>query len=355
MITNAHSNIISLSCLQAAGFGARLVQAGMEILLPGGQRLLTARLVNGMYRVIWNDLVMAKDFILDYWTHDHQSTPAEIDVSTIMLTVHETIELLHKRFGHTTLKRIKHLVNAGYLSAETTFSPLNDHVCDSCKRCKSTRSSFRHDFPQCHYSLERLHMDVQGPFRAPSLVNHDYIVGFIDAYSRMSFTYYVEHKSEVYDVLVNDYNPNVIKYMQERRTPLTCSPVTIVSDNGEFKSTRVKELLAQCGICQLFTCTYTPEHNRLIERLWHMMHTTTSTMMNEKRVKIELWEETHKTANYLYNRIPPTTVSSHGLMSPYQLIYGGSPPSLSHTRMFGSKAFIHKADSEMTKGFEPKA
>ena len=105
----------------------------------------------------------------------------------------------------------------------------------------------------------------------------------------------------------------------------------------------------------LFTCPYTPEHNGLIERLWRTLHTMASTMMNEKNVKTELWEEAHKTANYLYNRIPPTTVSSHGLMSPYQLFHGGSPPSLSHIRMFGSKAFIHKADGEMRKGFEPKA
>jgi len=190
-------------------------------------------------------------------------------------------------------------------------------------------------------------MDVQGPFRVPSLNDHEYIVGFIDAYSRMSFTYYVKHKSAVYDVFVNEfYSNNVIKYMQERRAPLTCSPAAI-------ESTHVKGFLTQHGIRQMFTCT---EHNGLIERLWRTLHTTmTSTMMNEKRVKTELWEEAHKTANYLYNRIPPTTVSSHGLMSPYQLFYGGSPPSLSNICIIERKAFIHKAASEMTKGFEPKA
>ena len=87
---------------------------------------------------------------------------------------------------------------------------MNDHVFDSCKRCKSTRSSFTHQFPECHYPLERVHMDVQGPFRVTSLTGHDYIVGFIDAYSRMSFRYYVKHKSDVYDILVKEFYPNVI-------------------------------------------------------------------------------------------------------------------------------------------------
>jgi len=139
-VPSAHSNIISLSCLQAAGFGARLVQGGMDVLLPGGQRLLTARLVHGLYHIEWNDMIKAKDYILDYWTCTHTPQPANINVSTIMLTVHETLELLHKRLGHISMERIKHLVNAGYLSSETTISPHNDHVCDTCKLCKSTRS-----------------------------------------------------------------------------------------------------------------------------------------------------------------------------------------------------------------------
>jgi len=80
-----------------------------------------------------------------------------------------------------------------------------------------------------------------------------------------------------------------------------------------------------------------------------------STMLNEKRVQPDLWEEAHRTANYLYDRIPTTTVSSYELISPYQLFYGGQPPNLSHIRMFGSKAFLHKSDSEMSKGFDPKA
>jgi hypothetical protein len=50
-VANAHNNIISLSCLQAAGFGARLIPEGMEIHLPDGQRLLTACLANGLYRI----------------------------------------------------------------------------------------------------------------------------------------------------------------------------------------------------------------------------------------------------------------------------------------------------------------
>jgi len=354
-LPTAHSNIISLSCLQESGFGARLVQGGMEILLPDGQRLLTARLVHGMYRVIWDDMMRAKDHILDYWTCLPTAQPSNINVSAVMLSMHETLELLHKRLGHISMKRIKHLVDAGYLSSETSISPFNDHVCDACKSCQSTRRSFPHTFPECTFPLERVHMDVQGPFRVTSLTGHNYIVGFIDAYSRMSFTYYVKNKSDVYDVLTKEFYPNVMAFMKEQPCAQRHSPYTIISDNGEFKSNRVKEFLSMHGVRQLFTCPYTPEHNGLIERLWRTLHTMASTMLNEKRVRPDLWEEAHRTANYLYNRIPPSTVSSHGLISPYQLFYGGSPPTLSHIRMFGSKAFIHKTDTEMSKSFDPKA
>ena len=198
-------------------------------------------------------------------------------------------------------------------------------------------------------------MDVQGPFRVSSLLGNNYIVGFIDAYSRMSFTYYVKQKSDVYDVLVNEFYPHVIEYVKNSNIPTAQTPITIISDNGEFKSQRVKSFLSSHGIRQLFTCPYTPEHNGLIERLWRTLHSMASTMMNEKNVKPDLWEEAHRTANYLYNRIPPTTVTSYGLISPYQLFYNGSPPTLSHIRVFGSKAFVHKSKTELTKSFDPKA
>jgi len=351
---SAHRNIISLSCLQAAGFGARLSSEGMDILLPDGQHLLTACLVNGLYYISWDNMLSAKDKILKLWTTDRQHVFPTIDVSTVMLSMHDTIQLLHKRLGHISMKRIKHLVNAGYLSTETSYSQYKDHICDACARCKSTRRSFTHNFPNCHYVLERIHMDLQGPFKVSSLTGNNYIVGFIDAYSRMSFTYYVKQKSDVYDVLINKFFPNVIDFVRHSNIPMNDTPTVIISDNGEFKSDRVHEFLANHGIRQMFTCPYTPEHNGLIERLWRTLHTMASAMMNEKHVMPELWEEAHNTANYLYNRIPPTTVSSHGLLSPYQLFYNGDTPKLSHIRMFGSKAYVHTYVSPR-KGFDVKA
>jgi len=354
-LSSAHNNIISLSCLQSSGFGARLVPEGLEILLPDGQPLLTARLVNGLYYVKWSDMLLAKDIILDHWSKTSFNNPSQIEVPKVMLSMHETIALLHKRLGHVSMSRIKHMINAGYLSSETTLTTHNDHVCDACSLCKSTRSMFRHTFPECTYIFERIHMDVQGPFKVPSLFENNYIVGFIDAFTRMSFTYYVKHKSDVYSVLVNEFFPHAIEFARTAGRVPKDSVITIVSDNGEFKSVRVKEFLSAHGIRQLFTCPYTPEHNGLIERLWRTLHSMASTMMYEKHVLPELWEEAHKTANYLYNRIPPTNVTSYGLISPYQLFYGTGPPNLSHIRMFGSKAFVHRTDPDVGKTFDMKA
>ena len=203
---------------------------------------------------------------------------------------------------------------------------------------KSTRRSFtRHNERATQPGLVYF-MDVQGPYQTPSLEGKRYVVCFIGSYSRRCFIHYAERKSEVFHIFSELFYPNVMK-------PTFVSHgyqgvMTVVSDNGEFKSNAMREFCLSVGVKQNFTCPYTPEHNAPIERLFRTLDMMTNAMMVEKKMKPELWEYVHEASAYLYNRLPRRDTAHEGFKSPEEL-FTGVKPSLAHVRVIGSKAIVH--------------
>ena len=133
---------------------------------------------------------------------------------------------------------------------------------------------------------------------------------FIDSYSRRCFTYYAEQKNEVFQIFSELFNPNAMK-------PTLVSNgykgvMTVVSDNGEFKSNAMRDLCLNVGVRQNFTCPYTPEHNAPIERLFRTLDMMTNATMVEKKMKPELWQYVHKASAYLSNRLPRRDTAHEG-------------------------------------------
>ena len=77
-------------------------------------------------------------------------------------------------------------------------------------------------------------------------------------------------------------------------------------------------------------------------------------MLREKELDVDLWEYTHETAVYLYNRLPRRNTKQEGYKSPEELFYG-IRSSLKHVRIFGSKSFVHIPEQTRLKDHLPKA
>ena len=105
-----------------------------------------------------------------------------------------------------------------------------------------------------------------------------------------------------------------------RATSPNLGPVFIISDMGEFNSTRIREeLLLPHGIVSNTTCSYVPAHNGVIERFWRTLSDATVCQLIASSLSEEFWEESARCANYIINRL----VGSHpevNSQSPYEVL-----------------------------------
>ncbi|KAL1224587.1 Retrovirus-related Pol polyprotein from transposon TNT 1-94 [Cardamine amara subsp. amara] len=104
--------------------------------------------------------------------------------------------LWHKRLGHFSEKRIKHLISDQVLDT-LDFSDIGQ--CVNCIKGKQTNQRGR-DIYLSSEVLELIHTYVCGSFPTASWNGHRYFVSFIDDFSRYGHLYLLHEKLEVLDV-----------------------------------------------------------------------------------------------------------------------------------------------------------
>ena len=108
--------------------------------------------------------------------------------------------------------------------------------------------------------------------------------------------------------------------------------------------------LQEHGIKQQYSCSHSPQQNRLAERKSRHIGEVSHAMLNEKDLLDFYWAEAVATVVYIMNRTP--TVAIHGMTS--QERYTGRKPDISYLKIFGCIAYVHVPD-ELRSKLDPKA
>jgi transposase InsO family protein len=88
--------------------------------------------------------------------------------------------------------------------------------------------------------LEMLHMDLFGPITYISIDDNKYDLVIIDDYSRFTWVFFLQDKSETQEVLK--------KFMRKAQNEFDAEVKKIRSNNGtEFKNTQVEDFLDEEG------------------------------------------------------------------------------------------------------------
>ena len=74
--------------------------------------------------------------------------------------------------------------------------------CEQCICGKHKRVSYKPDLHNTMEILDYIHSDLRGPSRMPSLSGCNYLLTFIDDFSRKVRCYFIKHKIEVFDVFL---------------------------------------------------------------------------------------------------------------------------------------------------------
>ena len=79
------------------------------------------------------------------------------------------------------------------------FSGRKAQICEACQLGKQHRLPFPNERNRSRNKLDLIHSDVWGPAQNVSLGGSRYFVSFIDDYTRHTWIYLIERKSEVFD------------------------------------------------------------------------------------------------------------------------------------------------------------
>jgi hypothetical protein len=106
---------------------------------------------------------------------------------------------------------------------------------------------------------------------------------------------------------------------------------------GEFRNSRVEEMLKAIGATQSFSCVYTPEQNGISERSNRILLDLARSSLIDAELPKYLWAECINTCCKILNMI---TICEGTNKSAYETMLN-QKPYLSKLHPFGSKCFIH--------------
>ena len=234
--------------------------------------------------------------------------------------------LMHRRLGHLNRIRMRQIQTMADGVGDVNL----DLTCEVCALGKHARAPFRASKHRYEKPLQLVFTDLAGPMEVTSIGGSRYFFTVIDAFSRYTFVYFIEKKSEVFDIFKQ------FKVQAERQTG---NLVKIVrSDNGtEYVNKSFKKYFAAEGIRHQRSAHYSPQQNGVAERAMRSIVEKARCMLADADLPTEYWAEAVSTAVYLNNRSPTKAVKG---MTPYEAWFG-EKPDLSHLRIFGCPAMVH--------------
>ncbi|XP_022030400.1 uncharacterized protein LOC110931309 [Helianthus annuus] len=106
-------------------------------------------------------------------------------------TADRQLWLWHRRLGHPSFGYLKSLFPSLFLNKST------DMKCETCILAKNHRVSFDQSNTRVKSVFSLIHSDVWGPAPNSDKNRFKYFVSFVDDFSRMTWVYFMKHKSEV--------------------------------------------------------------------------------------------------------------------------------------------------------------
>lgn len=166
-----------------------------------------------------------------------------------------------------------------------------------------------------------------------SIGGSKYLLTLTDDYTRYVTVYFIRSKSEVLSKFMEYVN------RVENETGLRVQAIR-TDNGGEYTAQSFNKFCADKGIVHQFTNPYTPEQNRVSERLNRTLIESARSMLYQAKMPLKFWAESMNTAVYLQNRSPTSALKDK---TPFESWFG-KKPNVSNLKVFGSVCFVHTPD-----------
>ncbi|KAG8473450.1 hypothetical protein CXB51_035780 [Gossypium anomalum] len=235
---------------------------------------------------------------------DGSTVTGDAAVASSSLSDDDITKLWHMRLGHMSENGMVELSKRGLLDGQG-ICKLN--FCEHCVFGKQKRVRFIRGIHNTKETLEYIHSDLWGPSRVPSRGGANYMLTFIDDFSRKVWA-----------------REKQIKYLR--------------TDNGlEFCSDEFNRLCKSEGIVRHLTVRHTPQQNGVAERMNRTIMEKVRCMLSNSNLPKSFWAEAASTACFLINRSPSVAIKKK---TP-QEVWSGNPANYFDLKIFGCPAYVH--------------
>lgn len=225
----------------------------------------------------------------------------------------------HDRLGHAlSIAEVRRLVRSGQLPRP---------ICSRSDCTSCTKGKFRKRFAGSltkEVRIGRLHADVKGKIKTPTVDGQKYFVSIVDEASRYTFVKPMRKKGEASDVVLE-----FAKWFERQSGRSVFGFHT--DGGGEFK--KALRVLSAQGVDVSFTTGYTPQSNGLAERTHGIVLSMARSCLVQAKLPMRYWGFAVRHVADCKNNVPHSATKK----VPVSVIQGSTSPSVEHLRPFGSR------------------
>eukprot|EP00798_Chlamydomonas_sp_ICE-L_P010421 gene10421-biopygen7559 len=256
--------------------------------------------------------------------------------------------LWHRRLGHPGYDAMHNLVRKGLVQnlplTLQQVQRLSKIPCDACQKAKGKRIPFpKESKTRIRAPLQRLHLDIMGPFNIRGLRGEFYVLCLTDQYSGYA---------EVLCLRTRDEAPlavqtTILRWMtQLHGFVFKC----LRSDRAkEFIVKWFEDWLESVGAVHELSMAYTAQQNATVERYNGVLQNVARSIHLESKLTKSFWPYAFLAACYLRNRLP-----NQGDKTPYELFFGVLP-DVSLLRVFGCPCYVTLVNGKKRNKLDERA
>ncbi|GKV22816.1 hypothetical protein SLEP1_g32638 [Rubroshorea leprosula] len=212
-------------------------------------------------------------------------------------------------------------------------------ICEICVVSKQHCDSFPKDRSwRAKQVLDLVHSDLCGPINPTSNGGKQYFITFIDDYSRKTWVYFLQTKSEALVAFKN------FKVLAENEVGISVK-VLRTDRGGEFNSKEFADFCEYNGIKRQLTVAYTPQQNGVCERKNHTIMNMMRSLMSKSDLPKEFCSEAVKWSVHILNRSPTCPLPD---LTPEEA-WSGRRPVVDYFIIFWCIAYAHVPDQKRSK------
>jgi hypothetical protein len=152
--------------------------------------------------------------------------------------------LWHMKLGHPNSQVLKQVLKQ--LSVSCSASDFD--WCNACKLGKMHRLPFQRSSIKSKSALELAYTDIWGPSLILSTSSHRYYISFVEDYTRFTWLYSIQLKSEAL--------PTFLRFKNQVELQFNSKIITLQTDmRMEYQT--FASTLQQFGITHRYSCAYT--------------------------------------------------------------------------------------------------